>query len=87
MLYVCVRDGLGVVFSVFYCEAWNCRCSFMRSVSVLSGRCCMFVSCVHAVAVLNAALCITFSLLMLVDDAIGDHMEVAYFKDGIMTAL
>ena len=33
----------------------------------------MFVSCVHPVAVLNAAFCMTCSLLMLVVDAIGDH--------------
>ena len=31
----------------------------MGSVSVLSCRCCMFVSCVHPVAVLNAAFCMT----------------------------
>ena len=36
---------------------------------------CMFVSCVHFVAVLNAALCMTCSLLILVEDARGDHME------------
>ena len=30
----------------------------MGSVSVSSCRCCMFVSCVHPVAVLNAAFCI-----------------------------
>ena len=47
----------------------------MGSVSVLSCRCCMFVSCVHPVAVLNAAFCMTCSLLMLVEDARGDHME------------
>ena len=35
----------------------------------------MFVSCVHLVVVLNAAFCMTCSLLMLVDDARGDHME------------
>ena len=35
----------------------------------------MFVSCVHPVAVLNAAFCMTFSLLMLVEDARGDHMQ------------
>ena len=35
----------------------------------------MFVSCVHPVAVLNAAFCMTCSLLMLVEDARGDHME------------
>ena len=50
----------------------------MESVSVSSCRCCMFVSCVHPVAVLNAAFCMTCSLLMLVEDAIGDHTEEAY---------
>ena len=40
-----------------------------------SCRCCMFVSCVHPVEVLNAAFCMTCSLLMLVEDAIGDHTE------------
>ena len=48
-----------------YCDAWSCRCSCMRSVSVSSCRCCMFVSCVNPVAVLNAAFCMTCSLLML----------------------
>ena len=45
MLYVCVRDMMEVVFSV--CAAWSCRCSCMGSVSVLSCRYCMFVSCNH----------------------------------------
>ena len=31
--------------------------------------------CVHPVSVLNAAFCITCSLLMLVEDSRGDHME------------
>ena len=39
--------------------------------SVMSCRCCMFVSCVHPVAVLNAAFCMTCSLLMLVEDGRG----------------
>ena len=48
----------------------------MGSVSVSSCRCCMFVSCVHPVAVLNATFCMTCSLLMLVKDARGDaHIE------------
>ena len=38
----------------------------------------MFVSYVHHVVVLNAAFCMTCSLLMLVEDARGDHMEEAY---------
>ena len=38
-------------------------------------------------AVLNAALCMTFRLLMLVEDARGDHIEEAYSRAGLMTAL
>ena len=43
----------------------------MGSVSVMSCICCMFVSCVHPVEVLNAAFCMTYSLLMLVDHGRG----------------
>ena len=59
----------------------------MGSMSVSSCRCCMFVSCMHPVAVLNAAFCMTFSLLMLVEHARSDHMEEAYSRADIMTAL
>ena len=55
----------------------------MGSVSVSSCRC-MFVSCVHPVAVLNAAFC---SFLMLFEDARGDHIEEAYSRAGLITAL
>ena len=51
----------------------------MGSVSVSSCRCCMCVSCVHPVAVLNAAFSMTCCLLMLVED---DHMEEAYCLVG-----
>ena len=51
----------------------------MGSMSVSSCRCCMLVSCVHHVAVLNAALC---SLLMLVED-----MEETYSRADLMNAL
>ena len=44
----------------------------MGSVSVSSCRCCIFVSCVHPVAV-NAVFCMTCSLLMLVEDARDYH--------------
>ena len=54
------------------------RCSCM-SMSVSSCRCCMFVSGLHHVAVLNAALCMACSLLMLEKDARGDYMDKAYF--------
>ena len=69
-----------------YCDAWSCRCSCMGSMNVSSWRCCMFMSCVHPVAVLNAAFCMTCSLLMLVEDARGDHMEEAYSRAGPKTA-
>ena len=62
-------------------------CSCMRSVSVSSCRCCMFVSCVHPVAVLNAEFCMTCILLMLVKDARGVHMEEAYSRASLMTAV
>ena len=45
--------------------------------------CLCLVSCVHPVAVLNAAFCMTCSLLMLVEDAIGDHTEEAYSRAPI----
>ena len=59
----------------------------MGSVSVSSCGCCMFVSCVHPVAVFNAAFCMTCSLLMLVEDERVDHMEEAYSKAGLITSL
>ena len=66
---------------------WSCSCSCMGSVSVSSCRCCMFVSCVHPVAVLNVVFCMTCSLLMLVENARGDHMEETYSRAGLITAL
>ena len=59
----------------------------MRNVSVSSCRCCMLVSCVHPVAILNYAFCMTCSLLMLVEGARDDHMEEAYFRAGLKTDL
>ena len=81
-----VCDGCCVF--CLYCEAWSCRCSCMGSVSLLSCRCCMLVSCMmHPVAVLNAAFCMTCSMLMLVEDARGDHMEEAYSRAGLIECL
>ena len=57
----------------------------MGSVSVL--LCFMFVSCVYPVTVLNAAFCMTCSLLLLIKNTIGDHTEEAYSRDGLKTAL
>ena len=48
------------------CEACSCRCSCIGSMSVSSYRC-MFVSCVHPVAVLNDAFCMTCSLYIFID--------------------
>ena len=57
----------------------------MGSVSVSSCRCCKFVSCVHPVAVLNAACCMPYTLIMVVEDARGDHIEEEYSRSGLMT--
>ena len=86
MLYVRVRGVMDVVFCL-YCDAWSCTCSCRGSMSVSSCIFCMFVSCVHPVAVLNAAFCLTCSLLMLVEDARCNHMEEAYSSAGLMTVL
>ena len=59
----------------------------MGSVDGYSCRCCMFASWVHPVAVCNAAFCMTCDLLMLVEDAIGDHTEEAYSRAGLITVL
>ena len=55
-----------------YCEACNCRWSCMGSVCFVMQ---MLYVCVHPAAVLNAVFCMTCSLLMLVEDARGNHME------------
>ena len=57
----------------------------MGTVNVPSCRC-MFVSWVHPVAVLNAAFCMTCSLMMLVWVARVYHMEEVY-PEPFMTAL
>ena len=52
----------------------------MGSVSVSSCRCCMFVSCVHPVAVLNAAFCMTCSLLTLSLRKNGATVSITFSK-------
>ena len=74
MVCVCVVDVMDVVFSVCIVRrgaVGDC----VWKVSVSSCRCCMFVSCVHPVAVFDAGFCMTCSLLMLVEEARGNHME------------
>ena len=48
---------------------------------------CLCLVCTHPVAVLNAAFCRTCSFLLLVEDVRGNHMEEAYSRAGLMTAL
>ena len=49
---MCLCRGCdGCCVFCLYCEAWSCRCSCMGILNVSSYRCCMFVSCVHPVAV------------------------------------
>ena len=56
----------------------------MGSMSVSSCRYCMFVSCVHPVTVLNAAFCMTCSLLMLVEYARGDLMKEGTYGRSLL---
>ena len=48
----------------------------MGSVSVSSCRCCIFVSCVHPVAVLNAAFCMTCSLLRIMSEVLSSFRSL-----------
>ena len=51
-------------------------------------RWCMFLSCVHPVAGLYSAFSMTCSLLMACWSMMrGDHMEEAYSRAGLVTAL
>ena len=52
MLYVCVRGLIDVVFSVCILTRGAVGARVWEVWSVSSSRCCMFVSCVHPVAVL-----------------------------------
>ena len=60
-----------------------CECFVMQMLYV----CVLCAFCVHHVAVLNAAFCMTCSLLILVEDAIGDHTEEAYSRAGLISVL
>ena len=62
----------------------ECECFVMQMLYV----CVLCASCGSSqCCVLNAAFCMTCSLLMLVEDAIGDHTEEAYSRAGLITAL
>ena len=85
--YVCVRGVMDVAFSICIVtrgavDAYVWDVCMFRHADVV---CLCF--CVHPVAVLNAARCMTCSLLMLVEDERGDHMEEEYSRAGLMTAL
>ena len=41
-----------------FCDACRLWCSCSSRIFVSSSRCCVFVSCMHHVAVLSAALCV-----------------------------
>ena len=84
---MCLCRGYdGCCVFCLYCEAWSGRCSCM-------GMCEYFVMQMLYVCVLCAScgssheFCMTCSLLMLVEDAIGDHTEEAYSRASLITAL
>ena len=55
----------------------ECECFVMQMLHV----------CVLCASCGNSAFCMTCSLLMLDEDAIGDHTEEAYSRAGLITAL
>ena len=57
----------------------ECECFVMQMLYV----CVLCASCGSS----NAVFCMTCSLLMLVEDAIGDHTEEVYSRAGLITAL
>ena len=77
---------MDVVFSVCIVRCGAVGAGVWKVLSVSSCRCCMFVSFVHPVAVLSVAFCMTYSLLMLVEDGRGDHVEEEYFGADLITA-
>ena len=44
-------------------------------------------SCICYISCISSHCCMTCSLLMLVEDERGDHMEEAYFRASLMPAL
>ena len=83
---VCLCSGCDgcCVFFVFIvrrgavgARVWECECFFVMQmyVCVLCASCC------------NVAFCMTCSFFMLVEDKQGYHMEEAYSRAGLITAL
>ena len=75
----CVAAVIEDVFYLGVLKYFVCLC--MGSVIVSPCRC--FVPCVQPVVVFNAALYMTCSLLLM----LVDHMEEAYSRAGLTTAL
>ena len=61
----------------------ECECFVMQMLYV----CGLCLVCILWQFSINAVFCMTCSLLMLVEDAIGDHTEEAYSRAGLITAL
>ena len=54
---------------------------------VSSCRCCVLVSVVHPVAILNAVFCVICSLLTVVSDTSADHIMEVYSSMGLIMVL
>ena len=84
MLYVCVRHAIDVVF-LFASVPRGDVCARVWEVCVSHHTYVVWLrSCVHPVAVLSAAFCMTCNLLMLVENARGNHMEEAFSRTGML---
>lgn len=88
--FCCVREcsgWFGCCAFCLSCDAWSFRCVEIGRVVVSSCRCCVLVSSVQPVAVRRAAFCIVCRVLMLVVDAMGDQMVLAYSITGSVVVL
>ena len=84
VLYVCVRGVMDVVFSIYIvthsavgARVWDVWV-FRHAYGV-----CLCLVCI----LWQISLCMPCSLLMLVKDARGDHMEEAHYRASLMTTL
>ena len=73
---------MDVVFSVCIVRSWSCSCMcecFVMQIYV----CVLYASCGSS----QCCVLHDLQLLMLVEDAIGDHIEEAYSSAGLITDL
>ena len=71
---------------LLYCDTWSCSARVWEVCVFRHADVCLCLVCIlWQFSMLRS--CMTCSLLMLVEDARGDHMEEAYSRAGVIIAL